>query len=62
MNDDEWVVLEYNQASGQPRLACDELHTRDQATDCAETQRELYPGRREWYEIRQLAPAIGDWP
>ncbi|MCC4906944.1 hypothetical protein [Microbacterium sp. cx-59] len=52
-----WIVVEWNQASGQPRIVGDDLHwTEDEAEAVAERERAQTRavGRREQFTVHEI--------
>ena len=56
MADRMFVVIEWNQASHQPRVACEDLHdTHEEAIDCMERLADqIQGGRREWFSVHEV--------
>lgn len=56
MADEEFVIIEWNQASGRPRLASDDLHGALEAIEMARehARRTREVGRRERYSVHRL--------
>lgn len=51
-----FVVIEWNQASHQSRVACEDLHgTLEEAIGCMERLAgQVQGGRREWFSVHEV--------